>query len=128
MLKEMLRDNKYFLAMEKESGKGSVYSAGALKAFWSWKNSVHFGNNELEVSDFIWDKNVTEFVNTLREAGIKSFVVTNQSTALMQNLHAFVENGCELVELCVFKRGHGYFKDDPAEELYGIRFKVGEVD
>ena len=38
------------------------------------------------MDDFLWEKEVTDFIETLRKAGIETFVYTNQSTAVMENL------------------------------------------
>lgn len=49
-----------------------------------------------ELSTFLWDAQIHSFIETLREAGIRSFVFTNTSTAVMDNLHSFESEGCEI--------------------------------
>ena len=46
-------------------------SGGIGKAFRAW---LYSEGNELEMSDFLWDREVSDFVETLRKAGIQSFV------------------------------------------------------
>ena len=56
------------------------YSQGACKAYRAWKYST---TDEILFDDYVWDKEVHDFIDTFRKAGIEIFVVTNQSTALM---------------------------------------------
>ena len=48
------------------------------------------------MDDFLWEGEVHDFVEALREAGFSSFVYTNQRTAVMDNLHRFAAEGCRL--------------------------------
>ena len=56
------------------------------------------------MDDFLWDREVADFVDTLRKAGFGSFVYTNQSTAVMENLHQFAVQGCGMEGLCMITR------------------------
>lgn len=71
---------------------------GQIKAYRVYKN-------DFILEDFLWEKEVKDFVNTLRQAGVKSFVYTNTSTAVMDNFHAFIENGCKFIETCITEDG-----------------------
>lgn len=84
-------------------------TGGQIKAYWSYRYS---STEELMLDVHLWDNEVSDFVNTLREAGVKSFVYANTSTAVMDNFHAFIENGCKFVEACVI------------EDAKGLRFEV----
>jgi len=46
------------------------------------------------MDDFLWEKEVADFIDALRKAGIDTFVYTNQSTAVMENLHPQRAVGC----------------------------------
>ena len=70
-------------------------SSGACKAYRAWKYST---TDEVEMNDFLWENEVEQFLEALSLAGISSFIYTNQSTAVMENLHAFVDNGCKVGE------------------------------
>ena len=63
------------------------FSQGANKAYRAWASSVCRREDEVEMDDFLWDREVSDFVDTLRRAGFATFVYTNQSTAVMENLH-----------------------------------------
>ncbi len=99
-------------------------SQGACKAYRAWKNSIRRNEYELEMDDFLWDKEVTNFIEALREAGIKTFVYTNQSTSVMENLHAFAANGCTMTGLCTITRREDRYGEDEDYEVQGIRFTL----
>lgn len=50
----------------------------------------------LDFNDIIWEREIPEILQNLKELGIKSFTVSDQSTALMETLHQFMKAGCNL--------------------------------
>ena len=64
------------------------------------------------------------FVETLRSAGIETFVYTNQSTAVMENLHAFAAEGCTMMGLCTITRQETRWGEEEPYEVQGIRFSL----
>lgn len=85
-------------------------TGGRIKAYWCYRCS---SPEEFMLDVHLWGDEVSDFVNTLREAGVKSFVYTNTSTAVMDNFHAFIENGCKFIETCTTEDGYK-----------GLRFEV----
>ena len=108
---------------EEEAAK-FPFSGGANKAYRAWALSVSRQEDELEMDDFLWDREVADFVDTLRRAGIDTFVYTNQSTAVMENLHAFAAEGCRLEGLCTITRRETRWGDEEPTEVQGIRFSL----
>ena len=98
--------------------------SGAAKAYRAFQYSLVNGNEEFEMEDFLWDREVEGFVDTLRKAGISTFIYTNQSTAVMENLHGFEEAGCRMEGLVKIKRTTKRFGTETTEEILGIRFIV----
>ena len=86
----------------------------ALKA-WSYNKS-----DELLVEDFCWEEETTDFIATLRKAGLRSFITVDRSTALMENIHAYIAEGCTLEEPATVEKEtwHG------TETLLGLRFRI----
>ena len=66
-----------------------------------------------------------DFVDALKAAGIKTFVYTNQSTAVMENLHQFAAAGCTMQGLCTITRMENRWGDEEPTEVMGIRFAIG---
>ena len=128
---EMIEEQKaattdYFMAMEADSNRGKQISRGQHFAYRAWRNTVEYGAEMFEAHDIPWGSDLAEgvmadFINTLRDAGIKTFAVTDHSTALMEGLHAIFATGCTLVGPVVVKRHPPYWGD---EEHAGLAFKI----
>lgn len=99
-------------------------SQGACKAYRAWKNSLESGLDDVEMDDFLWDKEVGDFVETLRKAGIMSFIYTNQSTAMMDNLHDLEKEGCIMEGLCRREKTERGFGEERIIEVRGVHFTV----
>ena len=109
---------------EEDEAAKFPFGNGTCKACRAWQSSVQYGEEELEMEDFLWDREVHDFIDTLRKAGIKAFVYTNQSTAVMENLHAFAAEGCTLAGLCKVTRKENRWGGEEETTVMGIRFTL----
>lgn len=73
--------------------------------------------------DFVWEGEAKDFIETLREAGVKTFTVTNQSTSLMENMHWFQQNGCTLMGLCEVEETDEWNREHYGNKM-GVRFAL----
>ena len=103
------------------------YSQGAVKAYRAWAESNSRNEDEVEMNDFLWEKEVKDFIDTLRKAGIETFVYTNESTACMENLHDFAAEGCTLMGLCKITRQENRWGAEEPYEVNVIRFSTKGV-
>lgn len=109
---------------EEDKAAAFPFPQGASKAYRAWAGSISRKQDEVEMDDFLWEKEVHDFIDTLRRAGIQTFVYTNQSTAVMENLHAFAAEGCTMDGLCTITRHEDRWGDEEPTEVMGIRFSV----
>jgi len=109
---------------EEDAAAKFPFPQGACKAYRAWASSLSRQENELEMDDFLLDREVSDFVGTLRRAGIDTFIYTNQSTAAMKNLFAFAAEGCTLTGLCTITRHEDRWGNGELVEVMGIRFKL----
>ena len=100
------------------------FSSGASKAYRAWATSVSRQEGEVELDDFLWETEVADFVDTLRKAGFTTFVYSNQSTAVMENLHQLAAYGCRMEGLCTITRHENRWGDEEPAEIMGIRFTI----
>ena len=109
---------------EEDKAAKFPFSQGISKAFRAWKTSIQRSEDEVEMDDFLWESEVHDFVEALREAGFQTFVYTNQSTAVMENLHQFAAEGCRLEGLCTITRHEDRWGEEEPYEVQGIRFSL----
>ena len=109
---------------EEDAAAKFPYESGVCKAYRAWATSICRKETELEMDDFLWEKEVRDFLETLRGAGIETFVYTNQSTAVMENLHAFAAEGCTMLGLCTITRQESRWGEEEPYEVQGIRFRL----
>ena len=109
-----------------EEDQAAIYPIpqGACKAYRAYTSTLEHGEDEIEMNDFLWDREVEDFVTALREAGFTSFIYTNQSTAVMENLHDFAKAGCTMTGLTTITRRECRFGEYRDEEILGIRFTI----
>ena len=94
------------------------FSSGANKAFRAWR---YTDGDEILFDDFCWDREYHDFIDTFRKAGFKTFVITNQSTGLMENLHGFAAEGCTMEGLCTITKKSHRWGEETEEQIPGIR-------
>ncbi len=99
-------------------------SQGACKAYRAFMSSISRQEDEVEMDDFLWERDVKDFVEAFKAAGIKGFVYTNQSTAVMENLHQLTAAGCTMQGLCTITRHERRWGDEEPTEVMGIRFTI----
>ena len=109
---------------EEDAGATFPFTQGACKAYRAWASSISRQEDEVEMDDFLFENEVTDFVGTLRKAGIPSFVYSNQSTTVMENLHAFAAEGCAMQGLCTITRRERRWGNEEPTEILGIRFSL----
>ena len=108
-------------AEKKRLEEANPLSGGIGKAYRSW----YWGTtDELELSDFLWNKEVEDYVDTLRKAGIHSFVYSNSSTAVMENIHQLVAAGCTLEGPCTLVKKTEKWGEEGEEQVLGLRFSL----
>ena len=72
------------------------FTAGQNKALVLYDRSLRNGADAFEADDLPWDYELADFVETLRNAGIKAIVVTDQSTGLMDGIYGLTNLGCRM--------------------------------
>ena len=76
------------------------------------------------MEDFCWDRERYDFIDTLRKAGIRSFVTVNNSTGLMEDIHGYIAEGCTLEGPCTIIKKDNRFGEETEESIQGLRFSL----
>lgn len=112
-----MKDNKFFNEMRNKIKKHLRVSVGELNAFDAWQKGIEEGQDfPIETGDF-WDKDLPDFLKTIKAAGFKKFGFSGSSTMAMENLIAFVKDGWQVT---------GTFKYD-ISNFDGYRFSEGVI-
>lgn len=96
------------------------FTMGEYKALRAWDNS----EGAVIMKEFTWDKERHDFIETLRKAGVETFVTTNQSTGLMEDMHGYVAEGCTMLGLCTVTERSRRWGEEEEETIMGVRFKL----
>jgi hypothetical protein len=96
---------------EEEENFQHPISTGAFKAYRAW---FYSDTDEVIMDDFTWEREHHDFIDTLRNAGIQTLVVINQSTGLMETIHGYVAEGCTMLGTCTITK----------KEISGISFQI----
>ena len=94
-------------------------------AYRAWRESLENNTSSFEVRELPWGNDVEvdmkSFVETLREAGVDHFIVTDESTALMKSLHALVAAGGALEGTATVTRKPPYWDE---ETRLGLEIRI----
>ena len=109
---------------EREKLFPDPFTSGQYKAYWAFDRSSEIETGDLEMNDFLWEYEVKDFTETLRAAGLTTFVMTNQSTGLMRNIHELEAEGWRLVGACKLAVKENRYGCERIEERLGLRFEI----
>lgn len=105
---------------EDAKAKEFPYAQGAVKAYLAWREGKRFGKPVLK--DSLWDNEIADFCKTLRFAGVQLFVIADESTALMRNIHGFIAERCHMGGIWSFENTHELFGETIVEKTLGMIF------
>ena len=97
---------------------------GTVKAYYAWDKGRHLRKNLSDrevICDSIWVEDVKDFCNTLREGNVYSFILTEDSSDLMNLLHEFNSNGFVIDGCYTFIETNSLGED---EEVKGIKLST----
>ena len=115
--------NTYFRTLEQTSSETPL-ADGKHRAYIAWFNSFRNQSSTFEVNDLPWPRDIHEFAETLRAAGITEVAVTDRSTGLMEGRHKLAAEGCTMQGLCTVTRSEFRWGGDGTEEYQGILFRA----
>ena len=113
--------NTYFRALEQASSETPL-TDGKHRAYIAWFRSLKNQSSTFEVEDLPWPRDIHEFVETIRAAGVAEFAVTDRSTGLMEGLHLLAAEGCTMHGLCKVTRSEIRWEGEGPTEREGVLF------
>lgn len=119
------RVDAYFAEMEgvmrvcNAQVKKYPYEDGAVKAYWAWRNGKEY-NGKPVLKYALYGDEIADFCKTLRIAGVDQFVIADESTALMRNIHGFIEEGCSWGGIFTWRKTYNLYGETMEENTYGL--------
>lgn len=107
----------------KEEGRLKDYGINAT-VFAAYRNLEYTGNEDLDFADTIWDHDIAEIAETLRENGIKEFTIGSTFSGLIETLAAFEKEGIKMAGLIEVNAGYTDFMTGEKARISAIRMTL----
>ena len=97
--------------------------ATAMRIWREYEKALENGNERLDLNDCIWDKDVKNLIDCIRENGITEFTFSSGWSGAVDTAWLFQQNGCILAGLIEINGGEKAFSEE-REKLHAYLFKV----
>lgn len=81
------------------------------------------GNELLDISEVVWEKDAENFISCMREVGIRQFTFSSTWSSTVETAWLFKQNGCELEGLVEINGSKNFF-EEKREKKHGYLFRV----
>ena len=114
--------------------KAIAEQAGSLKEwginptlFWAYRNSITAGNDRIDFGEAIWDSEVGEITETLKENGITEFTISSTFSSLIPTLAEFAKHGFQMAGLTEVKANYTDFQTQERAVIPAIQMAAEEA-
>ena len=70
--------------------------ASYVKVYRLYEEAAERGNEYIDLNDVIWDKDVADLIQSLRENGVEHFTFSSTWSSAVEVAWLFTQNGCTL--------------------------------
>lgn len=109
---------------EREKQYTDPFTPGQYRAYRAFDESSEIETGEFVMSNSLWEDEVKDFSDTLRAAGVTTFILAHQSTGLMEDIHNLEAQGWHLAGTCKLAEKKHRFGEDRIEVRLGLRFEI----
>ena len=95
--------------------------------FWAYRNSITAGNDRIDFGEAIWDSEVGEITETLKENGITEFTISSTFSSLIPTLAEFAKHGFQMAGLTEVKANYTDFQTQERAVISAIRMAAEEA-
>ena len=95
--------------------------------FWAYRNSITAGNDRIDFGEVIWDSEVGEITETLKENGITEFTISSTFSSLISTLAEFAKHGFQMAGLTEVKANYTDFQTQERAVIPAIRMAAEEA-
>lgn len=79
--------------------------------YFAYQNSKKAETEFINFDDIIWANDVEAIVKTLKENGIKEFIISSNSTGMIRSIMTLEAQGCRLIGTTMVNRKNAHFDD-----------------
>ena len=95
--------------------------------FWAYRNSITAGNDRIDFGETIWDSEVGEIAETLKENGITEFTISSTFSSLIPTLAEFAKHGFQMAGLTEVKANYTDFQTQERAVIPAIQMAAEEA-
>lgn len=95
--------------------------------FWAYRNSITAGNDRIDFGETIWDSEVGEITETLKENGITEFTISSTFSSLIPTLAEFAKHGFQMAGLTEVKANYTDFQTQERAVIPAIQMAAEEA-
>ena len=95
--------------------------------FWAYRNSITAGNDRIDFGEAIWDSEVGEITETLKENGITEFTISSTFSSLIPTLAEFAKHGFQMAGLTEVKAKYTDWQTGKPAVIPAIRMQAEEA-
>lgn len=74
--------------------------------FWAYRNSIEAGNEKINFSECIWENEIEDITNCLKENGVVEFTISSTFSSLIETLAVFQKHGYQMAGLTDVKTNY----------------------
>jgi len=67
--------------------------------FWAYRNSLEAGNERIDFCECIWENEIEDIANCMKENGIVEFTISSTFSSLIETLAEFQKHGFQMAGL-----------------------------
>lgn len=109
----------YHALMEGIEGLG----VAACRIWREYETARENGNDRLDISEVVWEKDVESLISCMRENGISEFTFSSGWSSAVETAWLFIQNGCEVAGMIEVNGSMDYFTGEH-EKKHGYLFRI----
>ena len=89
--------------------------------FWAYRNSLEAGNERIDFCECIWENEIEDIANCMKENGIVEFTISSTFSSLIETLAEFQKYGFQMAGLTEVNTRFNAIGSDEKEKRPAIR-------
>ena len=114
----------YFKGLLEKHNSVTTLTVGEREFYGFYRNNLYNKSKDFEINGVLFEDAIPSLAEAIRESGLESFIVTDNSTALMRVLHSFAKEGFEMTGLATTERQVERYGSEEIEIVNGVGFKI----